>query len=53
MAVGQFMKRAAERDYSKFWAEEGSFPWLFQQALPPITGRPKAMASSTDMEQFS
>lgn len=40
MAVGQFMKRAAERDYSKFWAEEGSFPWLFQQALPPITGRP-------------
>ena len=39
MAVGQFMKRAAERDYSKFWAEEGSFPWLFQQALAALGGR--------------
>ena len=40
MAVGQFMKRAAERDYSKFWAEEGSFPWLFQQAKAALEGKP-------------
>ncbi len=40
MQVGKFMKRAAERDYSKSWQAPGSFPWVFQQPKPPITGRP-------------
>ncbi len=38
MAVGQFMKTAAERDYSKHWQLEGTFPWMFQQPKPPIEG---------------
>lgn len=40
MAVGRFMKTAAERDYSKEWQSVGSFPWIFQRPKPPITGRP-------------
>lgn len=39
MSIGRFMKRAAERDYSKFWQSEGSFPWIAQMARPPISPR--------------
>ena len=40
MAVGKFMQRASQRDYSKHWAVPGTFPWIIQQPKPPITGRP-------------
>lgn len=40
MSVGRFMQTAANRDYSKSWQSEGSFPWLAQQPKEPITGRP-------------
>ena len=43
MSVGRFMKRAAERDYSRFWAAPGTFPWIFQQPKPPIEGRPHSV----------
>lgn len=36
MAFGEFMTTAKNRDYSKWWQEEGSFPWMFQQPKPPI-----------------
>jgi len=37
--MGKFMERAANRDYSKSWQMEGTFPWMFQQKKPPIVGR--------------
>lgn len=40
MKIGTFMQRAATRDYSKSWQEPGTFPWMLQQAKPPIEGRP-------------
>ena len=40
MQVGKFMQTAANRDYSKEWQSEGSFPWIFQRSKPPIEGRP-------------
>lgn len=40
MSIGKFMQQAATRDYSKSWQLEGTFPWMFQQAMPPIEGRP-------------
>lgn len=40
MSVGRFMQTAANRDYSKSWQAEGSFPWLAQQPKEPILGRP-------------
>ncbi len=46
MSVGQFMKRAAERDYSKPWAAQGTFPWIFQQPKPPIEGRPHSVCEN-------
>ncbi len=36
----RFMEQAATRDYSVAWQKEGTFPWIFQQKKPPITGRP-------------
>lgn len=36
MSVGKFMKQAAERDYSQWWQKPGTFPWMFQQAKPPL-----------------
>ena len=38
--AGKFMQQAANRDYSKWWQKEGTWPWIFQQPKPPITGRP-------------
>lgn len=38
--VSRFMQTAANRDYSKHWQAEGSFPWIFQQPKPPIGERP-------------
>lgn len=38
--VSKFMQTAANRDYSKHWQAEGSFPWIFQQPKPPIEERP-------------
>ena len=38
--VSKFMERAANRDYSKPWAKEGTIPAIFQSAKPPIEGRP-------------
>mgnify|MGYP000179783352 FL=1 len=38
--VSKFMQTAANRDYSKHWQAEGSFPWIFQQPKPPIEKRP-------------
>lgn len=38
--IGKYMKRASERDYSRSWAQPGTFPWLIQQPKPPISGRP-------------
>jgi len=40
MAVSKFMEQAATRDYSKNWAIQGTYPWLFQQPKPKIEGRP-------------
>lgn len=40
MTIGRFMKQAAARDYSKNWQKPGTFPWMFQQPKPAITGRP-------------
>ncbi|MCD8363470.1 MAG: methyltransferase [Lachnospiraceae bacterium] len=40
MAVGKFMKQAAERDYSKEWQKPGTFPWIFQRPKEPIEERP-------------
>ena len=37
--VGRFMERAANRDYSKWWQKEGTFPWLIQRPKPPIEKR--------------
>ena len=39
MAVSRFMERAATRDYSKDWVIPGTFPWMVQQARPPIGER--------------
>ncbi|MBQ8830356.1 MAG: methyltransferase [Oscillospiraceae bacterium] len=38
--AGKFMQQAANRDYSKWWQAEGSWPWMFQQSKAPIEGRP-------------
>lgn len=38
--IGQYMERAATRDYTKDWAIEGSYPWLCQRPKPPVSGRP-------------
>ena len=38
--AGKFMERAANRDYSKRWALENSYPWNAQMGRPPILGRP-------------
>jgi len=40
MAVGEFMQRAANRDYSKYWQDPKSFPAMMQKPKQPITGRP-------------
>jgi hypothetical protein len=37
--MGKFMDVAANRDYSQFWAVEGTFPWVCQQPKPPIEKR--------------
>lgn len=39
MSIGKFMQTAANRDYSKFWATPGTFPWRAQQPGEPILGR--------------
>jgi len=39
MSVGKFMQQAANRDYSQWWQAKGTFPWLFQQAKPPLEKR--------------
>jgi len=38
--AGKLMQQAANRDYSKWWQKEGTWPWIFQQPKPPIEGRP-------------
>ena len=38
--ASKFMEQAANRDYSKRWAVEGTFPCIIQSPKPPITGRP-------------
>jgi hypothetical protein len=38
--AGRFMQIAANRDYTKWWQSEGSWPAQFQKAKAPITGRP-------------
>lgn len=38
--AGKFMQQAANRDYSKWWQGDGTWPQMFQQPKPPITGRP-------------
>ncbi len=39
MSIGRFMQTAANRDYSQWWAQPGTFPWMIQQAKPPIEPR--------------
>jgi len=39
MAVSRFMETAASRDYSKFWAQEHTFPWMIQQKKAPLPKR--------------
>ncbi|MFV0528514.1 MAG: uroporphyrinogen decarboxylase family protein [Lachnospiraceae bacterium] len=40
ISTARFIQTAAERDYSKFWQDPGTFPWIFQQPKEAITGRP-------------
>ena len=44
--VGRFMQTAANRDYSKWWQSEGSFPHMAQQKKPPIEGRAHSIADN-------
>ncbi len=44
--VGKFMQTAANRDYSKWWQSEGSFPQMAQQKKPPIEGRAHSIADN-------
>lgn len=37
--MGKFMEVAANRDYSKSWQLEGTFPWIMQQVKEPIEKR--------------
>ena len=37
--IGKYMQQASTRDYSQWWAQKGTFPWMFQQAKPPIEPR--------------
>ena len=39
MSIGRFMQQASTRDYSRWWAQPGTFPWMFQQAKPPLEPR--------------
>ncbi|MBR3276521.1 MAG: methyltransferase [Eubacterium sp.] len=38
--AGQYMQRAATRDYTKWWQKERTFPWFCQQVKPPLGDRP-------------
>lgn len=37
--MGKFMEIAANRDYSKHWQLEGTFPWMMQQKKEPMEKR--------------
>lgn len=46
--MGKFMDTANNRDYSKFWQGDGTWPQMFQQPKPAIEGRPYSTLENYD-----